>query len=70
MVLENCKIQDNCLVIPREELLRWAELYHAAAGEYLQKDPPNLDPMFDFYIGKVEVLLDMLKLFEQLNVQS
>lgn len=40
MVLENCKIQDGCLVIPRAELQHWAELYHAVAGEYLHKDPP------------------------------
>ena len=67
MVLNDCKIENDCLVIPRDVLRRWAEIYCDIKGEYLEKCGEDLPSSFHFYSGKLEVVLDLLKHFEPLE---
>lgn len=67
MVLAHYEIKDDAIIIPRDELQRWAEHYHQVWGEYLLKNRPEIPVQAYLYCGKTEVLLDLLKHFEPLE---
>lgn len=61
MILKDYKIDGSYICISKEELEKWRDHYDAEAMKR------GKDKIGWFYLGKREVLIDMLKMFEQLE---
>jgi hypothetical protein len=61
MILKDYKIDGDNICISKEELEKWRDHYDAEA---MKRDKGKIGW---FYLGKREVLIDMLKMFEQLE---
>ena len=60
MVLQDYKIDGEYICISKKELEEWREHYHNVASE------KGKGRIGWFYLGKREVLIDILKMFEPL----
>lgn len=61
MVLKDYKIDGDYICISKEELEEWRDHYDAEA---MKRDKGKIGW---FYLGKREVIIDILKMFEQLE---
>lgn len=61
MVLQDYKIDGEYICISKEELERWRDHYQEEANTR------GRGKIGWFYLGKREVMIDMLKMFEQLE---
>jgi regulation of enolase protein 1 (concanavalin A-like superfamily) len=64
MVLQNYKIDGDYICISKEELEKWRKHYHELSVENYNKGDHW---RMVFYGGKRDVIIDMLKMFEQLE---
>lgn len=61
MTLQDYKIDGDYLCISKAELEKWRDHYNAVASE------KGKGEIGWFYVGKADVLVDMLKMFEPLE---
>lgn len=61
MVLQDYKIDGNYICISKEDLEKWRDHYQEVANTR------GRGKIGWFYLGKREVIIDMLKMFEQLE---
>ena len=68
MVLQDYKIDDNKIIITKEELQEIKEHYLNVADKYKTKNNNDvIDVRYPYYIGKAAVLIDILKMFEPID---
>lgn len=68
MVLQDYKIDDNKIIITKEELQEIKEHYLNVADKYKSKNNNDvIDVRYPYYIGKAAVLIDILKMFEPID---
>lgn len=68
MVLQDYKIDDNKIIITKEELQEIKEHYLNVADKYKHKNNNDvIDVRYSYYIGKAAVLIDILKMFEPID---
>lgn len=61
MVLENYEIDGDNMIITKAELEKWRDHYYSVASE------KGKGKIGWFYLGKHEVIIDILKMFEPLE---
>lgn len=61
MVIENAKIENDCIVICKKDIESWIEHYQKCGHEVMEHGCPTWRSWF--YWGKREVLVDLLKHF-------
>ena len=64
MVLQDYKIEGDYIKINRKELEEWRDHYGGIVIRELYEDDPWRN---GFYLGKRDVCVDILKMFEQLE---
>ena len=63
MRVEESKIENGCFVIPKESIEEWIEHYQKMGSECMENGCPTY--LTWFYWGKREVLVDMIKHFDE-----
>lgn len=63
MVIETAKVEDDCIVVPKKEIEEWINHYEKMGKELMENGCPTWQTWF--YWGKREVLVDMLKHFDE-----
>lgn len=61
MVIENAKIENDCIVISKKDIESWIEHYQICGHKEMEHGCPTW--LSWFYWGKREVLVDLLKHF-------
>lgn len=73
MVFQDYKIEDDKITFTKEELQKARDHYLNVADKYvadkykLNNDSGVIDIRHAYYLGKVAVLIDMLKMFEPID---
>lgn len=66
MVAQNYKIENDGIWLSRAEIEQWRDHYAKVADKNKKAFVDEKDGAFKFpfYLGKVEVMIDLLKMFE------
>lgn len=67
MILEDYKIDGNDITITKKELQEAKEHYCKVADKFKPKPKREVDMRYYFYLGKADILNDILKMFEPLE---
>ena len=68
MVFEKYKIEGDSITLDKQELKEIRDHYCKLADRFKpKKDDEKFDFRYPYYIGKADVLVDILKMFEPLE---
>lgn len=69
MVFENYKIEGESITLNKKELEEIRDHYCKVADKFKpKKNDEKFDFKYPFYIGKADVVVDILKMFEPLEL--
>jgi hypothetical protein len=69
MVFKNYKIEGDSITLNRKELVEIIDHYYKVADKFKpKKGDEKFDFEFPFYIGKADIVVDILKMFEPLEL--
>jgi hypothetical protein len=69
MTFENYKIQDDSITLDKKELEEIRDHYCNVADKFKpKKGDEKFDFRYPFYLGKADIVVDILKMFEPLEL--
>jgi hypothetical protein len=69
MVFLNYKIEGDSITLNKKELVEIRDHYCKVADKFKpKKGDENFDFKYPFYIGKADIVVDILKMFEPLEL--